>query len=109
MSEPTLQQVLGANATQDANTITIYKSDLTGLTPQAENTAESIVVGMLLKILQTLSQDNFDANIDQSIYLSLGFPNFTFRGTNQDSYRVDVININLAKPDTAGTIDPDDY
>ncbi|MBD2489432.1 hypothetical protein [Aulosira sp. FACHB-615] len=109
MAEPTLQEVFGANAIQDANTITIYKSDLPGLTPQENNTAESLLTGINVKAKQALTQSNFDENLDQSVFIERGFSNFTFRGPNQDSYRVDVLTINLAKPDDSDEIDPDNY
>ncbi|MEH2371950.1 hypothetical protein [Nostoc sp.] len=47
MAIATLQQVFGANATQDATTVTIHKADLTGLTPSATNTADSILGGII--------------------------------------------------------------
>lgn len=109
MSEPTLSSVFGNGASQTSTTLTISKADLPGLTATANNTAESLLVALLLKAKEGLSQENFDQNIDQSIYISLGYPSFTFRGPNNDSYRVDQITINLSKPDTSGTIDPDDY
>jgi hypothetical protein len=109
MSEPTLQQIFGANATQDATTITITKADLPGLTASSTNRAESLLTAILLKAQNGLPQSTFDTNIDQSIYVASGFPGFAFRGTNNDSYRVDQLTINLAKADTSGTIDPDDY
>ncbi|HYX19067.1 MAG TPA: hypothetical protein VE944_32895 [Nostoc sp.] len=109
MAEPTLVEVFGTGATQDATTITIQKSSLLRLTPSATNTAESLLTGILLKAQAGLSQANFDANIDQSIYLTDGFPGFTTRGTNNTSYRVDQLTVNLAKIDTSSVIDPDDY
>jgi hypothetical protein len=109
MAEPTLTQVFGTSAAQDATTLTITKADLTGLTPSANNTAESLLVAIIVKALSALTQTNFDSNTDQSIYIATGFPTFTFRGINNDSYRIDQFTINLAKPDTAATIDPDDY
>lgn len=108
MAEPTLI-VFGPNATQNATTITIQKADLPRLTPSANNTAESLLTGILLQAQTVLSQTNFDANIDQSIYLTPGFPGFTVRGTDNASYRVDQITVNLAKIDTSAVIDPDDY
>ncbi|MCC5619254.1 hypothetical protein LC605_30120 [Nostoc sp. CHAB 5836] len=109
MPEPTLQQVFGANATQTATTITITKADLPGLTPSSTNRAESLLTAILLKAQDGLPQSTFDTNIDQSIYIVSGFPGFAFRGANNDSYRVDQLTVNLAKPDTSATIDPDDY
>jgi hypothetical protein len=109
MAEPTLTQVFGAGATQDATTITILKADLPGLTASANNRAESLLTAILLKAQAGLSKTAFDADLDQSIYIESGFPTFSFRGVNNDSYRTDQLTINLAKLDTSGTLDPDDY
>lgn len=109
MAEPTLQEVFGAGATQDATTITLVKANFATLTPAAINRAESLLAALLIKALAGLAQSTFDTNLDQSIYLALGFPGFAFRGTNNDSYRVDQITVNLAKLDTSSLIDPDDY
>lgn len=111
MAEPLLNEVFGANATQDANSITIDKSDLTaiGLTASAANSAESLYLAILLKGQQFLNQTNFDANIDQSIYVETGLPSFLNRGENNTQYRTDQLNINVAKIDSNNVIDPDDY
>ncbi|MBN3924001.1 hypothetical protein [Nostoc sp. NMS4] len=109
MAEPTLTDVFGASATQTATTITITKADLSGLTPTSNNTPESLLTAIVLKAKTGLDKTTFDTNLDQSIYIDLGFPGFVFRGTNNDSYRVDQLTVNLAKPDTQSTIDPDDY
>ena len=56
MSGYSLQQVFGANAAQDSNTVTINKSDLqrfTQFTPTDENDGESVFVAILLNA-QTL-------------------------------------------------------
>ncbi|MCC5626184.1 hypothetical protein, partial [Nostoc sp. CHAB 5715] len=76
MAEPTLAQVFGANATQTATTITITKADLPRLTPSSTNTAESLLTAILLKAQDGLPQSTFDTNLDQSIYIALGFPGF---------------------------------
>lgn len=109
MPEPSLAAVFGAGASQTATTITILKADLPGLTASANNTPESLLAGILLKAQAGLPKTGFDADINQSIYIDIGYPTFTFRGTNNDSYRVDQLTVNLAKPDTASTIDPDNY
>ena len=111
MAEPTLQEVFGTGATQDVNTITISKADLVtfGLTADANNSAESLVVAISLLIQNGLPQSSFDTNLDQSIYIDTGFPNFAFRGDNNDQYRVDQLTVNFAKLDTSTAIDPDDY
>lgn len=105
--EPTLQQILGADATQDANTITIQKADLPGLTASANNRAESLLVAMLLKAMSYLNQANFDANTDQSLLITQTFQSLTTRGT--DTYRRTDLTVALHKVDNSGVIDPDDY
>ena len=109
MAEVPLTDVLGVGATQDATTVTIQKSSLPGLTPAANNTAEAIFAGILLRAKAGLPQSSFDTNIDQSIYIAAGFPGFTIRGTDNTSYRVDSLTVSLAKIDTSAIIDPDDY
>ena len=113
MAEPTITQVFGAGASQDATTITIIKSDLvsTGLTTSATNTAESLLAAILLKAKVTLTQTGFDSNSDQSIVIEPGFDSIV---TVDDgtvgliNYRQSQLNINLHRLD-AGGIDPDDY
>ncbi len=51
MSQLTLQQLFGVNSSQDNQTLTIQKSGLS-LTPQINNTAESLLVAILLKALE---------------------------------------------------------
>lgn len=109
MAEPTLISVFGAGATQTANTITINKADLPGLTAAATNTAESLVVGLLLRFQSSLTKTGFGADLDQSIYVESGYPTFAFRGSNNSQYRVDQLTINFAKVDTTSIIDPDNY
>ena len=109
MAELTLVEVFGAGATQDSSSITIQKAALPRLTASASNSAESLLTGILLMAQTNLSQTNFDANVDQSIYVAPGYAGFTNRGINNDPYRVDQLVINLAKLDTGSTLDPDDY
>lgn len=109
MAEPTLQQIFGTNATQDETQIIIQKADLIGLTPSANNTAESNYIAINLTAKSYLTEANFESNLDQSIYLEDGLPNFLNRGENSDRYRTDQLTINLAKIDTDTGINPDDY
>ncbi|MEH2065137.1 MAG: hypothetical protein V7K50_23235 [Nostoc sp.] len=109
MAELTLQQIFGANATQDATTLTIHKADLLRLTASSTNTGESLLTGILITAQPALSKTNFDSNIDQSIYVESSFSSFAFRGTNNDSYRIDPLTVSLAKLDTSSIIDPDNY
>ena len=110
MAEPTLQQVFGANAVQDATTLTISKADLTGLTASASNRAEALFVAILLKAKSYLTETNYDSNTDQSITIvtpDYNAQSLVTRGTQQ--YRQYTENINLFKIDNTGAIDPDDF
>jgi hypothetical protein len=111
MTEPTLIQIFGTDATQDANTVTIQKSALAtvGLTASANNKAESILAAILLLARINLNQSNFDTDIDYSIVIESGFSSFIARGTNNTPYRVDQLTVNLAKPDSSSILDPNDY
>lgn len=110
MAEPTLQEVFGLGATQTANTITIAKADLPGLTPAADNRAESLFVGIFLRAKSYLTPANQEANPDQSITIT--DPDFnadTLVQRNNQTYRQKTQSVNLQKLDTNTGIDPDDY
>ena len=110
MAEPTLTQVFGANAAQDANTITIAKADLVavGLTPASSNTAESLAVAIMLKAsayLNTTTQttdNDIQVTIDNS-----NFPQLVTR--NNATYRQTTFNVNLQTVDSEYTLDPDNF
>ena len=109
--EPTLTAVFGANATQDANTLTISKSDLvsTGLTSGANNTAESLLIALILKFKAALTDEGKDTNIDQSVAVVDGFsPSITTRGDG--IYLRNTISVEIDRVlEGAATIDPDLY
>lgn len=52
MIDLTLKQTFGKNATQTANSITIQKADLPGLTASTENRAEQLLAALLLQVHQ---------------------------------------------------------
>lgn len=52
MQRFTLEQAFGKGATQDVNFLTIPKTSLPRLTPTANNTAESLLVGIILQVYQ---------------------------------------------------------
>ncbi|MBW4642921.1 MAG: hypothetical protein KME23_07985 [Goleter apudmare HA4340-LM2] len=110
MAEPTLSQVFGSNATQDSTTFTISKADLASvsLTASANNTAESLVVAILLKAAAYLkdSSQQLDPDIQVTIADS-GFPQIITR--NNIQYRQVTFNVNLQTVDTGFVLDPDDY
>jgi hypothetical protein len=107
MAEPTLIEVFGAGATQTATSITILKADLTGLTPSATNTAESLFAGIVIKAGAALTTTNRDSNPDQSIAIEQGFDQLAYRGST--AYYQSARTITLQKLNTSAAIDPDDY
>jgi hypothetical protein len=108
MAEPTLTAVFGENATQTSTTITITKADLPGLTAAANNTAESLLIAILLRAQQQLTQINQDANVEQNVVISDGFlPSFVSR--NETTYRQDTLTVSMDKLAGSIAIDPDDY
>lgn len=109
MAEPTLAQIFGANATQDATQLTISKSDLAavGLTPSTTNSAESLFVALFLIAKAQLTAANQETNPEQSITIQDSFESLVVR--NNQSYRQKSLSINLEKVDNGATIDPDDY
>ncbi|MEH2390043.1 MAG: hypothetical protein V7K14_30620 [Nostoc sp.] len=107
MAEPTLVQIFGANATQDATTLTIHKADLTGLTPSSTNTAESLLAGIVVFCQTTLTSANQLLNTDQSITITDSNDNITTRSSV--AYRRKTKIIAFDKLDTGTAFDPDDY
>ncbi|MEH2309336.1 hypothetical protein [Nostoc sp.] len=111
MAEPTLVEVFGANATQTSTDLVIKKSDLVsvGLTPSASNTAESLLLAIILKFKVTLTDTTRDTNIDQSVAVTDGFsPSVTTR--NNAIYLRNTISVEVDKLLAgADVIDPDDY
>lgn len=110
-AEPTLVQVFGTGATQDINTLTIQKSALAavGLTASSSNTAESLMVALLLLAalyLNSTNQDSTNTDIQVTIADS-GFPQLVTRNSAQ--WRQITYNVNLQTPDTGFSIDPDNY
>lgn len=107
MAEPLLTDIFGSGATQNASTITIQKADLTGLTPSATNSAESLLAAIVLKAAGYLTTTNQDVNPDQSITISQGIGSIQTDG-NQN-YRIYPYTIDFRKVDNQVSIDPDDF
>lgn len=101
MAEPTLQEIFGENATQDSSTLTISKSDLqtTGLSAATDNTAESLIVAIVLKAAQNLSDTKQETNQDIQVTINKGFDSLVTR--NNLSYRQYQYTIEMQKLDTA--------
>ncbi|BAZ66276.1 hypothetical protein NIES4106_53550 [Fischerella sp. NIES-4106] len=69
MNQLTLQQIFGVNVSQDSQTLTIRKSDLSLLTPSSANTAESLLAAILINVLinfqGTITLENNQPIIDE--------------------------------------------
>ena len=111
MAEPTLVEIFGAGATQTATTITIQKASLTGLTPSATNSAESLFAGIVKQAATTLTDANFAANSDQSITLVPSFESIIQRtvGGVLTGYLQSQFNIGFNKLQSTTGITPDSY
>lgn len=109
MAEPTLIQVFGPNASQDADELVISKTDLAtvGLTPAADNSAESLLTAIIRKAEGSLTTTAQETNPDQSITIEDGFPSLVDRAGT--AYRRNQKTISFDKLDTQSAIDPDDY
>jgi hypothetical protein len=109
MAEPTLQQVFGANATQDSSYLTIYKSDLTGLVPSSDNTAESLLVALVLQAMTELNPTKQETNVDIQVTLEKSFGGDSIVTRNNQSYRQYSYDLKLQKLDTSTTVNPSDF
>ncbi|AFY64676.1 hypothetical protein [Geitlerinema sp. PCC 7407] len=109
MAKPTLTQVFGAGATQTSTSLTIQKADLAsvGLTADATDSAEALVVALLLKWKEHLNSTNRDSNPDQVVYLDDGFASIVTR--NNLEYQQRSLTCYFEKQNTNTAIDPDDY
>jgi hypothetical protein len=110
MSELTLQEIFGANATQTATDIIIKKADLP-MTAAAENRGEQTFAAMVKKASEKLTATNFNANPDQSITIGTGFDQLAYRTVNnvQETYLQNQLTLSFAKLQASTGITPDDY
>lgn len=110
MPEPTYGAVFGSGALQDADKITIFKPQLqvVGFIPAAVNTAESILVALMLLAQQELTEEKRaldPANRNVTIFYS-GQDLITQANTN---YRRDAFSLLLYKPQSLAPVVPADY
>jgi hypothetical protein len=110
MSEPTLQQIFGANATQNATDIIIKKADLP-MTAAATNRGEQVLAAIVKYATPALTATNFNANPDQSITIGTGFDQLAYRTVNnvQETYLQNQLTLSFAKLQSSTGITPDDY
>jgi hypothetical protein len=110
LAEPTLQEIFGAGATQDATTITILKADLP-MTALAVNRGEQIIAAMLKKASTGLGATTFGTNIDQSVSIAPGYEQIVYRTVNNNpvAYLKAPLTIDFHKIQATAGITPDDY
>ena len=110
MAEPTLQEVFGANAVQSATTLTISKADLVsvGLTANAGNTAESLLVALLIRASNSLTEVARSQDlVNRHVTVQYGGQDLVEQsGSN---FRRDVYSVLAYKTTALQTVDPDDY
>ena len=111
MAEPTLVELFGAGATQTATDIIIKKASLSGLTPTATNTAESLFAAIYSKASTALSQTNYSTNPDQSIVIVPGYDSVVYRTVNnvQTAFLQTQMTTSFSKAQTSAGITPDSY
>ena len=110
MSEPTLAEVFGASASQTSTTLTITKSDLAivGLTASSSNTAESLLLALILFSQRNLTETNRSTDTaNRNLSVSYGGQDLVQQGT--DNFRRDVFSVLAYKSTTLATVDPNDY
>lgn len=111
MAEPTLTEVFGAGALEDALAIVVTKAAMAerGLTPAAQNTAESMFVAMLLNARLQLTPDGRAADIaNRNVTIEFSGQDLVDQGAGNVFLR-DTFQVSLYRPTTIAAIDPDNY
>lgn len=110
MTEPTLQDIFGAGATQTATAITILKSNL-AMAATATNRGDQIFAAVMKRAAENLTVTAFSADSDRSINISTGFDSVIYRAVNnvQTPFLQNQLTVNLLKLQTSAGITPDDY
>lgn len=108
MAEYTLEQIFGTGATQNISTITIQKSAFPSLTPTAANTAESLLVSLMILWLTNLTEANrvTDEANRQISFTDAGVD--VVAGQTADYFRRSYA-LSLYKLFVVATLDPDEY
>lgn len=109
MAEPTLPSVFGLSATQSSTLLTLVKADFSTLTASATNTAEALLVALILQWKSTLTPAAQATNADQSIRIEQGAESIVTDFNTSTKYIEIPFTLTLRKPYTSIAIDPDDY
>lgn len=110
MSEPLLTDVFGAGAVQDVSTVTVQKSALSavGLTPGAANTAESILLSIIMIASNSLTESN---RLTDSVLrnVSVSYSGQDLVEGSGSNFRRDAWTVLAYKDTPIVAVDPDDY
>lgn len=113
MPEPTLSETFGANATQNATSVTIDKTPMSeySLTPSASNKAEGLLTGMIAVASKNLTETN-RALDRENRHLTVNYAGFDVIedpvGSGQ-YYRRDIWTVIAYKSQPNTPFDLDDY
>lgn len=110
MAEPTLQQVFGAGATQDANTLTISKSALTakGLQANGENSAEALLVAIVMLANDALSETSRATDLENRT-VTVVYSGQDLISQGGKTFQRDAFSVLLYKETQYAAINPNDY
>jgi hypothetical protein len=110
MTQPTLQEIFGAGATQTETAITILKADLP-MTAAAVNGGEQAFAAIVKKAETPLSTANYGTNADQNISIQPGYDSIVTRFFNNVStnHLQTQLTVNFSKLQTSPGVTPDDY
>jgi hypothetical protein len=111
MSEPTVVEVYGTNASQTTTALIVAKADMEakGLTISANNTAESMLVYIVLSAAQNLTETNRLTDLpNRNVAIAYTGQDLIDQGGGNVFLR-DTYQISLYRPTTIAAIDPDNY
>lgn len=109
MAVPTLADIFGPGASQTATSITISKADLPTLTASATNTAQQLLVAILLKAQAILNPTARDSNPDIKATIDYGGQTIFPIANSTDLDRQDTYTVTLHKTIASVQVDADDY
>lgn len=111
MAEPAVTEVFGAGAFDDASALTITKLDMSniGLTNTTNNKAEGMLVAILLRASNVLTDANRLTDlVNRNVTINYSGQDLVDQGGGNVFLR-DTYQISLYKPTTVAPIDPDNY
>lgn len=110
MAEPSLSDVFGGGASQTSTQLVISKNDLAsvGLSPSGDNSAESMLVALILKAAQSLTDAN-RASDPSGRSVTVFYSGQDLITQASQSFRRDAFSMLLYKPETLAPVSPGDY